>query len=145
VGRFATTASLAARVGLARLYGDLVGGTLPARSQEAVRYDSAQAHTVLSVAEEYLRGGAASQQAASLSDFGDKPLFVLTAGKGHPASWFAAQKKSTTLSTNSADEVVDGASHQPLEDEEQYAAHITRAVLRVVTAIRTDQPLTPSR
>ena len=51
-----------ARVGLARLYGDLVGGTLPARSEELVRADTAQASTVRSVVEEYLRGGDASQR-----------------------------------------------------------------------------------
>jgi hypothetical protein len=124
------------------LYGDLVGGTLPARSNELLRVDSAQAHTVSSVVEEYLRGGAASQEAASLRDFGDKPLFVLTAGSGNDASWQAAQTKLATLSTNSAHEVVAGASHQPLEDEEQYAAHISQAVLAVLASVRNHQPLT---
>ena len=81
MGRFATLVSLSARVGLTRLYGDLVGGTLPAHSEEQLAYDTAQASTVRSVAEEYLRGGG-SREAASLRDFGDKPLFVLTAGEG---------------------------------------------------------------
>lgn len=141
IGRFATLVSLSARVGAARLFGDVAGGTLPARSEKMLRYDTAQAHTVRSVVEEYLRG-AGSQQAASLRDFGDKPLYVLTAGVGSSPSWMATQKKTTTLSTNSAHEVVDGASHQPLEDKKQYAAHITQAVLDVVTSVRTDQPLT---
>ena len=141
VGRFATVASLSARVGLARLYGNFVGGTLPARSEELLRYDTAQASTVRSVVEEYLRGGG-SRQAASLRDFGDKPLFVLTAGVGSSASWMTAQQKSTTLSTNSVREVVDGANHQGLEDNKAYAAHITRAVLDVVTSVRDDKPLT---
>jgi pimeloyl-ACP methyl ester carboxylesterase len=140
VGRFATLASLSARVGLARLYGALVRGTLPARSEEQLRYDTAQAHTVRGVVEEYLRGGG-SREAASLRDFGDKPLFVLTAGVGSSPSWMAAQQKSMTLSTNSVREVVDGANHQGLEDEPQYAAHISRAVLAVVTAIRENRPL----
>jgi pimeloyl-ACP methyl ester carboxylesterase len=141
VGRFATLVSLSARVGLARLYGDLVSGTLPARSEELLRYDTAQASTVRSVIEEYLRGGAASQEAASLRDFGDKPLFVLTAGVGSDAAWMTAQEKTTTLSPNSAHQVVDGADHQGLEDEKQYAAHITQAVLDVLTSIRDNQPL----
>ena len=145
VGRVAVLASLSARVGLGRLYGDLVGGTLPARSNELLRVDSAQAHTVRSVVEEYLRGGAASQEAASLRDFGDKPLFVVTAGSGNDASWQAAQTKLATLSTNSAHEVVAGASHQPLEDEKQYAAHVTRAVLAVLASVRNHQPLTTDR
>src|SRR4051794_16937544 len=102
-------ASLSARVGLARLFGDLVGGTLPARSEEQIRFDTAQAGTVRSVVEEYLRGGDASREAASLRDLGNKPLFVLTAGQ-HPASWMTAQKETTTLSTNSVHQVVDGAT-----------------------------------
>jgi pimeloyl-ACP methyl ester carboxylesterase len=140
VGRFATLVSLSARIGLTRLYGELVPGTLPPRSEEMLKYDTAQASTVRSVVEEYLRGGGA-QEAASLTDFGDKPLFVLTAGQGHPQSWFTDQEESTTLSTNSEHEVVDGATHQGLEDEEQYAARITKAVRDVVTAVRADQPL----
>jgi pimeloyl-ACP methyl ester carboxylesterase len=142
VGRFATLASLSARVGLARLYGDLVRGTLPDRSEDLLRFDTAQASTVRSVVEEYLRGGG-SRQAASLRDFGDKPLFVLTAGE-HPASWMTAQEDMATLSTDSVHEVVDGATHQALEDDEEYAAHITRAVLDVVTSVRTGTPL-PAR
>jgi pimeloyl-ACP methyl ester carboxylesterase len=140
VGRFANLMSLSARVGLTRLYGDLLGGTLPARSEELLRFDTAQASTVRSVVEEYLRGGEASREAASLRDLGDKPLVVLTAGE-HPASWMAAQQKSTALSTNSVHRVVEGASHQGLADERQYAAHVTRAVLDVVASSRDHQPL----
>jgi pimeloyl-ACP methyl ester carboxylesterase len=144
VGRFATLVSLSARVGLTRLYAALAGGTLPDRSEELLRYDTAQAGTVRSVVEEYLRGGG-SRQAASLRDFGDKPLVVLTAGVGHPESWMIAQRESTTLSTNSVHEVVDGATHQGLEDEEQYAAHISQAVLDVLASIRNDQSLTTAQ
>lgn len=140
-GRFATLASLSARVGLTRLVGNLLGGTLPARSEEHLRYDTAQANTVRSVIDEYQRGGAAARQAASLRDFGDKPLFVLTAGK-HPASWMTAQKQTTTLSTNSEHQVVDGATHSGLLNEPQNAAHVTRAVLAVITSIRDNKPLT---
>jgi pimeloyl-ACP methyl ester carboxylesterase len=143
VGRISVLASLSARVGLTRLYGELMGGTLPARSEELLRFDTAQASTVRSVVEEYLRGGDASQQAASLRDFGDKPLVVLTAAVGHPASWMTAQDKTTTLSTDSVHRVVDGASHAGLVEEKQYAAHVSQAVLEVVTSIRSNQPLTP--
>jgi pimeloyl-ACP methyl ester carboxylesterase len=142
--RFATLASLSARVGLTRLVGDLLGGTLPARSEEQLRYDTAQASTVRSVIDEYQRGGAAARQAASLRDFGDKPLFVLTAGE-QPAPWITAQKKMTTLSANSAHEVVDGATHGGLLVEPQHAAHVTRAVLSVLTSLRDNEPLTTDR
>lgn len=139
--RVATLVSLSARIGLTRLYGDLAPGGLPARSEEALRYDTAQASTVRSVIDEYQRGGQAAREAASLRDFGDKPLFVLTAGE-HPESWMTAQQQSATLSTNSVREVVDGATHAGLTVEPRYAAHVTGAVLAVVTSIRDDQPLT---
>jgi len=96
---------------------------------------------VRSVVEEYLRGGDASQEAASLRDLGDKPLVVLTAGVGNDESWMTAQDETTTLSTNSVHRVVDGATHQGMVDEKQYAAQTSQAVLDVVTSIRNDQPL----
>lgn len=141
VGRFSTLTSLSARVGLARLYGDLAGGSLPAHYEDQLAADTAQASTVRSVVEEYLRGGVASQEAASLRDLGDKPLVVLTAGAGHPESWMTAQNEMTTLSTNSVHRVVEGATHQGMLDQQQYAAHTSQAVLDVVTSIRDNQPL----
>jgi pimeloyl-ACP methyl ester carboxylesterase len=142
VDRFAVLASLSARVGLARLYGDLAGGSLPARSEEQLRADAAQAETVRSVVEEYMRGGDAIEEAASLRDLGDKPLIVLTAGVGHDGSWRTAQNKTTTLSTDSVHRVVDGATHQAMLDDKQYADQTSRAVLDVVASIRHHQPLT---
>src|SRR6476620_159213 len=140
IGRFATLTSLAAPVGLGRLYGDLAGGSLPTRDEHQLAYDIAQGNTVRSIVEEYLRAGATVQEAASLRDFGDKPLFVLTAGE-HPESWMTGQKQSTALSTNSVWRVVDGATHQGLLGEKQYAVQTSKAVLDVVTAARTNQPL----
>ncbi|XGX80399.1 Putative aminoacrylate hydrolase RutD [Terrabacter sp. BE26] len=141
IGRFATLAALSADVGLARLYGTLTGGTLPPRNEEQLVYDSAQAHTVRSVVEEFLRGGAASREAASLQDFGAKPLYVLTAGSGSDATWMAHQKASARLSTNSAHQVVDGADHRGLLDDRRYAAETSRGVLAVVSSVRNGQPL----
>ncbi|GAB3436063.1 hypothetical protein GCM10027517_05620 [Phycicoccus ginsengisoli] len=143
-GRFATLTSMAAPVGLGRLYGDLARGSLPTRHEDQLAYDIAQGITVRSIVDEYLRGGAACQAAASLRDFGDKPLFVLTAGE-HPESWMTGQKQSAAQSTNSVWRVVDGATHQGLLGEKQYAVQTSKAMLDVVTAVRTGQPLTASR
>jgi hypothetical protein len=41
--------------------------------------------------------------------------------------------------------VVDGATHGGLVTEPQYAAHVTRAVLDVLTSIRDDEPLKADR
>ena len=142
VSRVSVLGSLAARVGLARLYGDLAGGTLPTRNEDQLAADAAQANTVRSVVEEYLRGGDAMHEAASLRDLRDKPLVVLTAGAGNDESWMTAQNKTTTLSTNSVHRVIDGATHQAMLDEKQYADDTTRAVLDVLASIRHNQPLT---
>ncbi len=142
IGRAATLASFTVPVGIARLYGDLAGGGgLPADNADQLAYDTAQANTVRSVADEYMRGGATAQEAASLRDFGAKPLFVLTAGSGHPQAWMTDQDQSATLSTNSVHRVVDGSTHQGLLRETQYADQTSRAVLDVVTAVRNHQPL----
>ncbi|GAA2155718.1 hypothetical protein GCM10009844_43200 [Nocardioides koreensis] len=141
VGRASVLVSLSARVGLARLYGDLAGGTLPARSEEELQFDTAQASTVRSTAEEYLRAGDSSQEAASLRDLDDRPMVVLTAGVGHDEAWMVAQDKTTTLSTNSVHRVVDGATHEGLLSEKKYAADTSQAIVDVVTSFRDDRPL----
>jgi len=140
VGRVSVLASLSARVGLARLVGQLDWGTLPPDSRDDVRADTAQASWLRSTVDEYLWAGASAREAASLRDFADKPLFVLTAGE-HPASWIAAQNKTLTLSTNSVQEIVAGATHTDLILEEKYAETTARAILAVVDAVRSDRPL----
>ena len=81
------------------------------------------------------------QEAASLRDFAAKPLFVLTAGKGHPASWMREQSDAAALSSHSVHEVVDGATHTDLVLEEDYAAVTAQAIVAVVDSVRSDRPL----
>ena len=82
VGRVPILASLSARVGLTRLLGQLDLGTLPPHSRDEARASVAQASWVRSTVDEYMRASVSMQEAASLRDFADKPLFVLTAGEG---------------------------------------------------------------
>jgi hypothetical protein len=89
-----------------------------------------------STVEEYLRASATTQEAASLRDFGDKPLAVLTASVGHDAAWMTAQNKTAALSTNSVHRVIAGATHEALVAEKKYAAATTRAILDVVNSVR---------
>ena len=140
VGRIPVLASLSARVGLTRLLGRLDLGTLPPRSRDEARASVAQASWVRSTVDEYMRGSASMQEAASLRDFADKPLFVLTAGE-HPASWMASQDQMVTLSTNSTQQIVAGATHTDLILEEKYAADTVQAILAVVDSVRNDRPL----
>ena len=140
VGRFPVLTSLTARVGLSRLLGHLDFGTLPPHSRDEARASVAQASWVRSTVHEYMRGSASMQEAASFGDFADKPLFVLTAGE-HPASWMASQDKMLTLSTNSTQQIVAGATHTDVILEEKYAAATAQAILAVVDSVRYDRPL----
>lgn len=140
VGRIPILTSLSARVGLTRLLGQLDLGTLPPHSRTEARASVAQATWVRSTVDEYMRGSVSMQEAASLRDFADKPLFVLTAGE-HPASWMTSQAKMLTLSTNSVRQVIAGASHTDMVLEERYAAATARAIVAVVDSVRNDRPL----
>lgn len=101
----------------------------------------ATAGDLRSTIDEYADAGDAVKQAASLTDFGEKPLFVLTAGSGSDASWFAAQDQMASLSTDSVHRVVEGASHDALVSEPDGAAATTRAILDVVASVRSGEPL----
>jgi pimeloyl-ACP methyl ester carboxylesterase len=98
-------------------------------------------HHVRSTIDEYVQGGSSVRQAASLRDFADKPLVVLTAGRGSAAGWYAKQNALAALSTNSAHRVIDGATHASLIFDEEDAAAATKAILDVVSSVRTAGPL----
>jgi pimeloyl-ACP methyl ester carboxylesterase len=141
MGRVSALVSVSARLGLGRLYGQFDYGSLPPRSRDEARASVANASQVRSTIEEYVQAGFSVEQAASLGDFADKPLVVLTAGTGSAASWFAAQNAMATLSTNSAHRVIDGATHASLISDKEDAATTTQAILEVVSSVRTARPL----
>ena len=82
------------------------------------------------------------EQAASLRDFANKPLVVLTAGSGSDAAHLASQNHLATLSTNSVHRVIEGASHEALIAEKEGAAATTQAILDIVSSVRSAAPLT---
>ena len=81
------------------------------------------------------------EQAASLRDFGDKPLVVLTADSGSAAGWSAKQDALATLSTNCAHRVIEGATHGSLISDEGDAVATTHAILDVVSSVQSARPL----
>lgn len=129
------------RVGLSRLYAGLDFGSLPPRSRDEARASAATEKDLRSTIDEYVRAGASAREAAVARDLGDTPLMVLTAGKGHPATWREDQDALARLSTDSAHRVVDGAAHGDLVMEERPADVVATAILDVVSAVRTGQPL----
>jgi pimeloyl-ACP methyl ester carboxylesterase len=141
MGRVSALASISARLGLARVVSQLSGDGLPPRSSDEVQAGTATAGNLRSTIDEYLQGSASIQQAASLRDFTDKPLVVLTAGDGHDATWSAAQNHLATLSTNSVHRVVDGATHETIVADQEHAATITQAILQVDSAVRSAGPV----
>ena len=141
IGRVSALVSASARLGLSRLYGQLEHGSLPPRSRDEARASNATASHVRSTIDEYVQANASTEQAASLGDFADKPLVVLTAGSGSDATHSAAQNDLATLSTNSVHRVIDGATHDSLISDEEDAAATTQAVLDVVSSVRSEGPL----
>jgi pimeloyl-ACP methyl ester carboxylesterase len=139
--RASALVSISARLGLGRLYSQFDYGTLPPRSRDEVRATGATASNLRSTIDEYVQANASMEQAASLGDFADKPLVVLTAGSGSAAGWSAAQNDLATLSTNSAHRVIDVATHQTLVADKEDAAYTTQAILDVVSSVRSAAPL----
>jgi pimeloyl-ACP methyl ester carboxylesterase len=138
--RVSALVSSSARVGLGRLFSTLAASGLPPRSSDEMRARMATANSIHSTIAEYLKPSAADQ-AAALTDFGTKPLIVLTAGSGHDAAWTAAQNHLATLSTNSVHRVIPGATHASLITEQRDAAATAQAVLDVVSSVRSARPL----
>ena len=114
------SAAAAARVGLVRLIGSFGYGDLPPQPRDEIRAKTATADYASGWIDEFVQANASGAEAVMLTDFGDKPLVVLTAGAETDATHDAAQNKLATLSSDSSHRVVDG--RQP------YRAHHRRAV-----------------
>ncbi len=95
-----------------------------------------------STIDEYAEANSSTEAAASLRDFGDRPLVVLTAGTGSAAGWSAKQDALATLSTGSVHRVVKGIDHAGMIADEKGAAATTHAILEIVSSIRDAAPLT---
>jgi hypothetical protein len=121
--------------------GKVAVGGLPPRSTGEVRASVATARNLRSTIDEYVQASSSVHQAAALTDFGAKPLLVLTAPVGQSADWIPAQNHLATLSSNSVHRTIAGATHEALVGEQKYAAATSQAILDVVSAVRNHQPL----
>jgi len=141
VDRAAALLSSSARMGLGRLISNLDYGSLPPQSRDEVRAGGSTATSLRSAIDEYVQANASMEEAHALTDFGDKPLVIMTATVGNAAGWMATQNQLATLSTNSAHRVVDGATHASLVHDKGDAAETTRAILDVVASLRSSEPV----
>jgi pimeloyl-ACP methyl ester carboxylesterase len=122
-GRVSALLSTSARLGLGRLVG------VPTVSH------------LRSTIDEYAQTNSSVEEAASLRDFADKPLVVLTASTGSAADWLAKQEALATLSTDSVHRVIEGTDHMGMIADEKGAAATARAILDVVSSVQAARPL----
>ncbi len=139
--RVAAFGATAARLGLVRLLGSVGYADLPPAARDEVRAGTATAGYASGWIDEFVQSNAAGAEAAMLTDFGDKPLVVLTAGDETNPRHDAAQAKLASLSTDADHRVVEGASHAGLIFDEEQAKSTTRGIMDVVTAVREQTPL----
>ena len=134
-----------ARLGFGRiLYRDAYAG-LPAQSRDEERAFLATPRDSRSIRDEFSKLRTAMKQAGALHTLGDKPLMVLTARKDAQGGWAAAQNDLARLSTNSKHRVLDNATHSMMTEDRATAEKSSQAIREVVDAVRTGQPLAPSR
>jgi pimeloyl-ACP methyl ester carboxylesterase len=111
-----------ARTGLARLLVDPKDGSPLAQARQFA-LDVAHMPAELS-------------RAAELTSLGDRPLGVITAGRGNQAGWVAHQDQLAALSTNSQHRTVAGSTHDSLTGDKTDAADSSQAIRDVVHAVR---------
>ncbi|ALO67056.1 hypothetical protein AS189_11810 [Arthrobacter alpinus] len=137
LGRVSTLISTSGRLGLGRLYAPFEVGSLPPRSQDEVSANIASPGNLRSTIDEYVQANTSMIEAASLRDFANKPLVVLTAGIGNDSKHQAAQDALAKLSTNTVHRTIDWASHEALVAEQEGAAITTQSILDVVSSVRS--------
>ena len=123
VDRISALVSTSARLGLSRLVGVPTVGHLR------------------STIDEYGQARSSAEAAASLHDFADKPLVVLTAGDGNDADKTAAHEALAALSTDSDHRVVEDPDHMGMIADQNGAAATTRAIRDVLSSVRAAGPL----
>ena len=118
-----------ARAGIARVYSLGMGAsTLPPDARRQARAFSSLPREVRADRDEFAELKTVLHQDQALTSLHGKPLFVLTADLGQQSGWSASQDKLATLSTNSAHQTTQGATHVALLEEEHYAAVSSQAI-----------------
>ena len=86
---------------------------------------------------------AVTDELHATAGLGDRPLYVLSAGKDTDPDWSGFQAELAVLSTDSIHHTVDGLNHGDLILSTEGAAATTAAILSVLEAVRTGQRLAP--
>ncbi|MBZ0292127.1 MAG: alpha/beta hydrolase [Anaerolineae bacterium] len=139
----ATISSVAARVGLMRLFAAGQNFSLPESDNAALIADTATNRYWDSQREDLAAFEAILDQGRAAGDLGDLPLAVLVAltypeGPARETER-ALQIELAALSSNSSYQEIEGAGHITLLTDSQYAAQVSETILAVVEALRSNQ------
>ena len=132
-----------ARTGAMRLFYKTAVAGLPPEARDEVRRVWSSPGQYRSLRDELVALPKALTESQALTSIGDKPLIVLTALKDAMTGWLPLQKEMTGLSTNSVQRLLADATHASLTEDETEAGSSSRAVLDVVTAVRSGTSLSP--
>ena len=132
-----------ARLGLFRLVNLLASDPLPLPTRDEERAVVSTASLNRIQRDEFAELPMTLTEAAALTTLGDRPLIVVTAGKGASAGWLPLQDKMAGLSTNSAHRVLPDTDHPGVIHDRLGAAQASQAILDVVASVRSGTPLTP--
>lgn len=130
-----------AQVGIGRLFAFSAQTGLPQAANEGEIASVVTVHQYRAQRDEFAGIPAALTQAQALQSLGNKPLIVVSAPTDAQKGWLVLQAEMTKLSTNSVQRIIPNATHEFLILNKTYAVASSQAILDVVTAVRTAQPL----
>src|SRR2546421_5699386 len=133
-----------ARLGVFRLVNQFASDPLPVPTRDAERAVISTANLNRIQRDEFAELPMTLSEAATLTTIGDRPLIVVTAGKGAQAGWLPLQDKMTGLSTKSAHRVLPETDHPGLIHDMTGAAQASQAILDVAASVRSGMPLPKS-
>jgi pimeloyl-ACP methyl ester carboxylesterase len=131
-----------ARLGVGRLAYRSSFDSLPAQPQSEERAFWSTARLARSQRDEWAEAPTLMRQARALESFHDRPLIVLTAGRGAQAGWLPLQDAYAKLSSNSEHRILANTEHATMATSEGDARESSRAIVDVVMAVRTGRSLT---
>ena len=132
------------RVGVGRLIYLNYAADLPTKARGEERAFWPTARHLRSLRDEFSELPTALLQAGDLKTLGDKPLVVVTAGKGAKAGWQPLQDALAALSSNSLHRNIPDATHTMLTEDEGAAQMSSQAIRDAVKSVRTATEL-PNR
>ena len=139
LARGSALASVAARVGLGRLYSLTSYGDLPTQSRDEVRATISTAATLRSTIDEFTQASRSMQEAAELRELRRQAAGRADRRRRARRQLVRQAGQARAPSTNSVHRVVPGATHEMLVGDRTASAATIAAIRDVVSAIRSER------